>query len=227
MKQTRINELKETLGNRDVNTGGTVSGVTAASALAVMQEAGGRIDRAKTLETYNAQEQIAQMVISRIQEFYSTSRIFRILDDDNEIKFLEYKSKIDTSGFPKLPFFDIEITAEKAAPYKAISQNELMLQFYSARFFDPANAQPALACLSGMDFDGKDNVAKTIRNNNTIIQQLLKLATIVDATYGTNLTSQISASPGGPISIPNVTPTKAEPKHIRNAREYAQEVSQP
>ena len=36
----KIDELKETTGNRDISTGGTTSGVTAASAIAAMQEAG-------------------------------------------------------------------------------------------------------------------------------------------------------------------------------------------
>lgn len=35
----KVDELKETTGNRDVSTGGTSSGVTAASAIAAMQEA--------------------------------------------------------------------------------------------------------------------------------------------------------------------------------------------
>ena len=35
----KIDELKETTGNRDISTGGTTSGVTAASAIAAMQEA--------------------------------------------------------------------------------------------------------------------------------------------------------------------------------------------
>jgi hypothetical protein len=47
----RINELKETLGHRDVNTGGTVAGVTSASGIIALQESSGKIDKATALET--------------------------------------------------------------------------------------------------------------------------------------------------------------------------------
>ncbi len=223
----RINELKETLGNRDVNTGGAVSGVTAASAIAALQEAGGRVDRATAISTYYAQERICRKVINRIEQFYTTERYFRILDDKGDAKFVTYRTKVDTSGFPKLPFFDIDITAEKAAPYKAISQNELMLQLYGARFFDPANALPAKACLQGMDFDGKDKVIGVIDSNNAMLQQMMKLAAIVDKDHGTNIVEQISVNPGSQISVPSKKSPNEEPKHVQKAREKTQEAGQP
>ena len=40
--QNKIAEMKETAGNRDVMSGGTAGGVTAATAIAALQEAGGR-----------------------------------------------------------------------------------------------------------------------------------------------------------------------------------------
>ena len=41
--QSKIAEMKETAGNRDVANGGTASGVTAATAIAALQEAGGKL----------------------------------------------------------------------------------------------------------------------------------------------------------------------------------------
>ena len=223
----RINELKETLGNRDVNTGGTVSGVTSASGIAALQESGGRIDKASALETYDAQEEIAQMVISRIKQFYTTPRYFRILDANGEAKYTEYISKRDASGFPSLPFFDIDITTEKASPYKAISQNELMLQLYGARFFDPSNAPQALSCLDGMDFDGKENIIASIQQNNALMQQMVKLASLVDAAYGTNVSAQLGIS--APVIAAPESPkiNGEEPAHMQKARKRAEEATQP
>ena len=40
--QNKVAEMKETVGNRDVMSGGTAGGVTAATAIAALQEAGGR-----------------------------------------------------------------------------------------------------------------------------------------------------------------------------------------
>ena len=225
----RINELKETLGNRDVNTGGTVSGVTTASGIAALQEAGGRIDKASALETYDAQESIAQMVISRIKQFYTTPRYFRILDENGEARYLEYMSQRDVNGNVYVPSYDIDITAEKASPYKAISQNELMLQLYAQRFFDPANAQPALACLDGMDFDGKENIIASIQKNNLIMQQLVKLAALVDAAYKSDLSSQMGGAVPATAAAASTESklSDEEPAHMQKARRRAEEASQP
>lgn len=224
----RINELKETLGHRDVNAGGTVAGVTSASGIIALQESGGKIDKATSLETYDAQEQVAQMVLSRIKQFYTTPRIFRILDENGEVKYVEYISKKGTDKFPELPFFDIDITAEQASPYKAISQNELMLQLYQYQFFNPDNAMSALACLDGMDFDGKEDVMATIQNNNSIMQQFVKLAALVDQAYGTNVAAQLGGSlPAAPSSGEDTNLATEENGHIRKARERAEEASSP
>ena len=50
--ENKINELKETTGNRDVSTGGTTSGVTAASSIAALQEAGSKLSRDNNKAAY-------------------------------------------------------------------------------------------------------------------------------------------------------------------------------
>lgn len=44
-RDARVAELKEISGNRDVSQGGTTSGLTAASAIAALQEAGSKLSR--------------------------------------------------------------------------------------------------------------------------------------------------------------------------------------
>lgn len=222
----RINELKETLGHRDVNTGGTVAGATSAAAIISLQESAGKIDKAVSLETYDAQEQIAQMVISRIKQFFTTPRVFRMLDDNGDVKYVEYVSKRDADGFPEMPFFDYDITSEQSSPYKAISQNELMLQMYQMGFFVPDNAMNSLACLDGMDFDGKEDVMATIQQNNTLMQQFVKLAALVDQAYGTNMSMMIGGQAPAPQGSGEEVSLNAESNgHIRKARERAEEAN--
>ena len=50
----KIDELKETTGNRDISTGGSSHGVTAASAIAAMQEAGSKLSRDSSKSAYRA-----------------------------------------------------------------------------------------------------------------------------------------------------------------------------
>lgn len=185
----QIAMLKETSGNRDVNNGGTQSGITAASALAVLQEAGNKGSRDVISTTYEAYKQIILMVVELIRQFYDVPRQFRILGESGGAEFVDYDNRaikpqhqgVDFGldmGY-RLPLFDITVSAQKASPYNKLSQNELALQFYNQGFFVPQNSTQALACLEMMDFDGKEEVIDMIKSNGTLLQaymQLLQLA---------------------------------------------------
>ena len=168
----KIDELKETTGNRDVSTGGTSSGVTAASAIAAMQEAGSKLDRDSCKASYRAFRRVCIMIVELIRQFYSASRCFRITGEDGETSFVSYTNAAllpqqqsvlpGTESLYRTPLFDIEITAEKASPYSRMAQNEMALQFYGNGFFDPEHAEQALACLEMMDFDRKNAVMRSI-----------------------------------------------------------------
>lgn len=230
----KIDELKETTGNRDISTGGTTSGVTAASAIAAMQEAGSKLSRDNSKAAYRAYRQIVQMVIELIRQFYDLPRKFRILGENGTAQYIQYSNAgiqpqnqgiemgVDM-GF-RMPVFDVEITAQKQSPYSKMSQNELALQFYSAGFFNPQMADQALACLDMMDFDRKEFIMQKIAQNGGMYQQMLQmqqqmlmLAQMVDQQRGSNLAEQIaagitgSAAPmaidGNPVS--NIDQTEA------------------
>ena len=216
----KIDELKETTGNRDISTGGTTSGVTAASAIAAMQEAGSKLSRDNSKAAYRAYRKIINMVIERIRQFYDLPRQFRILGENGAEEFVRYSNRgilpqaqgndfgIDM-GY-RIPLFDIEITAQKASPYSKMSQNELALQFYSAGFFNPQMADQALTCLDMMDFDRKQFIMQKIAQNGGMYQQMLMmqqqmmgLAQMVDQQRGSNLAEQIAAGiTGGPAPLP-------------------------
>ena len=162
----KINELKEVTGNRDISTGGTASGVTAASAIAAMQEAGSKLSRDNIKASYRAFRQVVLMVIELIRQFYDVPRCFRILGSDGMTRFVRYSNGAllpqhqgmslgQDLGY-RLPLFDVQVNAQKQSAYSRLSQNEMALQFFGAGFFDPARAQQALMCLDMMDFDRKE-----------------------------------------------------------------------
>ncbi len=204
----KINELKETSGNRDVANGGTTGGVTAASGIAAMQEASGKKSRDMNQASYRRFEELIYMVIERIRQFYNLPRQFRITGKDGEEKYISYSNEkirlqselnpIDNETVFRLPEFDIEVSAQKKSAYSKLSQNELALQFYGAGFFIPENATAAAACLEMMDFDGKSIILKKIKENGTLYQQVqqlrqlaLSMASELDSTRGTNLASEL------------------------------------
>ena len=171
----KIDELKETTGNRDISTGGTVSGVTAASAIAAMQEAGSKLSRDNCKASYRAFKKVCIMVIELIRQFYELPRCFRILGQQGAQEFVHYSNKglkpqyqgveLGVELGYREPLFDIQITAEKSSPYSRLSQNEMALQFFSAGFFNPQLADQALQCLEMMDFERKDFVMQRIASN--------------------------------------------------------------
>ena len=205
----KVDELKEVTGNRDISTGGTTSGVTAASAIAAMQEAGSKLSRDNCKASYRAFRKVCLMIIELIRQFYDIPRCFRIMGENGSARYVEYSNAGITPQFQgiemgvdmghRLPLFDIEITAQKQSPYSKMSQNELALQLYSAGLFNPQLADQALVCLDMMDFDRKEFIMQKVAQNGTLMQQLLmaqqtmlQLAQIVDKTQGTNMAEQIA-----------------------------------
>ena len=165
--QDKIDELKETTGNRDVSTGGSTGGVTAASAITAMQEAGSKLSRDHNRASYRAFRKVCGLVVELMRQFYTAPRCFRILGEGGKHTFVSYCNagllmQSMGPGLLRKPVFDIEISAQRQSPYARLSQNELAMEFYSAGFFDPARSREALACLAMMDFDRKEFVMDSI-----------------------------------------------------------------
>ncbi len=215
----KVDELKETTGNRDISTGGTTSGVTAASAIAAMQEAGSKLSRDHNKASYRAFRKLVVMVIELVRQFYDMPRCFRIMGQNGTERFVQYSNAGIQPQFQgndlgmdmgyRLPLFDIEVTAQKQSPYSKMSQNELALQFYQAGFFNPQMADQALACLDMMDFDRKHFIMQRVSENGTLYQQLMQmqqqmvmLAQMVDQERGSNIAQQLVAqfTGGAPVA---------------------------
>lgn len=183
--RSKIDELKQVTSNHDVNNGAAPSGITAASALAALQERSGKDSRYVISIFYNTYNRVMIHVMELMRQFYNTKRYFRIIPDviGGEETFMEYDNSY-LKGIPqapvngkdvgmRIPEFDIEITAEKANPYKKMEMNELALSFFKMGFFNPQLADQAIACLTMMDFDARDTIVERIRQNGTLQDQLM------------------------------------------------------
>ena len=126
---------------------------------------------------------IVYMVVELIRQFYNVPRTFRIAPDVLGEEFVQYSNaglvpqkqtlNGEDMGFRK-PEFDIEVTAEKASPYKKMEQNELAINFYQLGFFNPQMAEQAKACITMMDFPRKEDVIGIIDQNSMILQNMLR-----------------------------------------------------
>ena len=172
---SKIQELRETSGTNEASTGKAPSGVTAASAIAALQEAAGKTSRAGTLSAYRAYSRVISQVIELIRQFYDIPRQFRITGNMGQDLFESY----DNSGIkPKAitgfgvdmgltsPVFDIKISAQRKNAYSKVQQNELALELYRNGCFNPQLADQASLLLDTMDFDGKEGLMRKIRENS-------------------------------------------------------------
>jgi hypothetical protein len=247
-----VDELKEVTGNRDISTGGTSAGVTAASAIAAMQEAGSKLSRDNNKASYRAFRKVVLMVIELIRQFYDLPRYFRILGEDGAAKFVAYNNagirpqrmgnQFGVDMLTRLPLFDVEITAQKQSPYTKMAQNELALQFYNAGFFNPQMADQALACLDMMDFPRKQFIMQKVSQNGGMYQQMLMMqqtmvmmAQELDKLKGTDGAQQMMAAMVGGTPVTSSEPSeskipdgeKAEASTTKKARQRVAESTDP
>lgn len=173
--QSKIAEMKETAGNRDVANGGTAGGVTAATAIAALQEAGGKLSRNMIDDGYEAFSDVVTLCIELIRQFYSLPRQFRLLGVMGQEEFVSYDSRglqpqaVDdgvVSGY-RVPEFDLEVSAQDENPYKTMEYNQLALQLFQMGFFREDMADQALRCLELMDFKNKDRLMSSILRGQT------------------------------------------------------------
>ena len=180
VRSMKIDELKETTGNRDVSQGSTSGGVTAASAINALQEAGNKGSRDIISGSYRAYVGVIELIIELIRQFYTGSRIFRICGDGGAYRYVSYdNSSIKKSLFEsnargevmtRMPVFDIEVKAERLDPITRGAKNELMLSLFKAGMFDAENRDSALTALAGMDFDGIEEVRRllTVKDGSAV-----------------------------------------------------------
>ena len=192
VRQAMIEELKETSANRDVSSGGASSGVTAAAAIAALQEAGNKTSRDMIQQSFRCYTQIVSKVVENIRQFYDEPRQFRITGDGGEEEFSEYSNaglagKEETvlgEAMMRQAVFDIRIRPQKRSPYSQMAQNETAKELYNMGFFNPEQAQSALIALSMMDFEGKDDLVRQVRQGQTLLAMLQQSQQVIAQLSG-------------------------------------------
>ena len=255
--QWDVNELRETSGNTETSTGTTSSGVTAASAIAALQEASGKGSRDSTLSAYRAYSEIVELCIELIRQFYNLPRKFRILGQYGAEQYVSYTNhgiQPQDQGVDfgqdmgmRLPLFDIKVSAQKKNVYTKVTQNELALQFFQMGFFNPQMTDQALMCLDLMEFDGRDGVMQKVSQLGTMYDKLMQymqlslmLAQAAAPQYVQqiamdmqNMGGQVGAMMGGGaapqmMESDNIAGIpQKEHGIVTNARAKAQQASQP
>ncbi len=177
LRRMKIEELKETTGSRDVSTGGTVGGVTAAAAISALQEAGNKTSRDCIAGSYRAYTQVMCRVIELIRQFYVGIRTFRVSDHapngvTDACRYVRYSNSdlqdhvvgMGDGGEVRFrrPLFDLEVRAEHDTPLDRNARNEMMFRLYESGLLAPGREVEALRALTGMEFEGIDSLRHSL-----------------------------------------------------------------
>lgn len=228
-----VEQLKFCTANQDVNNGAAPSGVTSYSALSALQETSGKKPRETNRTFYDSFKRVIYFVIELIRQFYVTPQQFRIDGADGKREYITYTNAglqpqdQMTEGVvtgKRKPQFDIEVTCEKADPYKKLSHNEFILQLYNLGAFNPKNVDQALALIDHLDFDDKEKIVETIKRNKTLTEWLvqfqqiaLSLAQQTDPALADQLAQIISQTDQG---ITGSIGTNVDPAAIVGEKEH-------
>jgi hypothetical protein len=204
--QMKIEEMKDTAANRDVNSGGTTN-VTAAAAIAALQEAGNKASRDMIAASYRAYTQINTLCVELMRQFYDVSRSFRITGEGNEYQFITFDNAglqdqvtgLDTLGneMYRRPVFDLKIKAQKKNPFSRMEQNERAKELYSLGFFAPENAQASLIALEMMDFEGIQTVREKVMQGQTLLNMVMQMQQQLAMITGALMPQEETRQTGG------------------------------
>lgn len=204
--QMKIEEMKDTAANRDVNSGGTTN-VTAAAAIAALQEAGNKASRDMIAASYRAYTQINTLCVELMRQFYDLSRSFRITGEGSEYQFIDFDNTglqdqvtgLDTMGNPmfRRPVFDLKIKSQKKNPFSRMEQNERAKELYAMGFFAPENAQASLIALDMMDFEGIQTVKEKVMQGQTLLNMVMQMSQQLAAITGVLMPQEETQSGGG------------------------------
>lgn len=218
----KIAELKETSGNTDASNGVTQSANQAASAIAALQEASGKISRAASLSAYRSFTRLVNQLIELIRQFYDWPRQFRITGDMGREQFITFESSAmkpqplpEEQGY-RLPVFDIKVSAQTRSTYMKNSRNELALALFNQGVFNPQMTDQAMMLLDMMDFDGRDDLMQKVAENGTLYRRMamyqqiaLELAQRYEPMLATQLANAIMGGaaadgmlPDGMVALP-------------------------
>lgn len=185
-RETKKAELKEIIGNRDFQQGGVNGGVTAASAITVLQSAGEKLSRAMCDDSFDAYKELVIQMVELMREFYSEERIYRITAATGDNEYVPFsnemlkKQETDAFGFPVSEYkrveFDIKVTAQRENPFSREANNQTILTLWNSGVLKPENVMSGASTIliQMMNVDGKDHLMQLINNWKTEMEKTQK-----------------------------------------------------
>lgn len=173
-RESKKEELKEILGNRDFQQGQTTGGVTAASAIENLRQTGEKRSRSVINDTYDSYKRIVYMMLELMRQFFSEQRVYRITDEFGQKTFARFCNSMmyrvcwsDTGAYAESLAFDIDVVPQRESPYARETVNNTIMEFWNGGMISAERAESAIIALKNMNFDGKE---KLIADMQSLVQ---------------------------------------------------------
>ncbi len=157
-------DLKQDSGQNQFTRGETAGGVTAASAIASLQEAGGKQTRMRTEALKRGFKAITEQILWLISEFYDEKRKRMITGKDESYREIDMSpSRImgrRGKAIPKPPYA-VRINIQRMNPATVGAQNQLFIDAYKMSA-EAGNVFPLSVLFRILNIDGKDQILPII-----------------------------------------------------------------
>ena len=175
-------DMKQDSGQNQFTRGETTGGVTAASAISALQEAGGKITRLRTAELNAGFREIVEQIMWLVAQFYDSDRLVYVTgragQESKQIiadpKKLFSLGRSDKGHLPPPPY-TVQVQVQRRNPLRQQAQNELFMQAYSMAAQAGATF-PLSALFELLHVDGKERVLPVLKEFEMHQQQMQQLA---------------------------------------------------
>lgn len=157
-------DLKQDSGQNQFARGETAGGVTAASAIASLQEAGSKQTRMRTEALKRGFKKITEQVLWLISQFYEEGRIMLITGKDGsprQVDMSPSKYMPKHNGAIAPPPYVVRVNVQRMNPATVGAQNQLFIDIYKMSAQSGQNF-PLSALMRMLNIDGKDRVLPVV-----------------------------------------------------------------
>lgn len=170
--------MKQDSGQNQFSRGEGGLGVTAASAIGMLQSAGGKISRMHVQEFINDFGDMCDQIVSLIGEFFKEDRVIRIYGDNGvrEARTAEFNNQKMFKGIEpyKKPAYSVRIQPQRSSPDQVQNFNQWVGKVLELAQ-NAGNPISPLAAFEMLQLPGKENIIPILEKYDAQRQMLVQL----------------------------------------------------
>ena len=170
-------DIKQDSGQTQFTRGETAGGVTAASAISALQEAGGKMTRLRTNVFNQGFKAMVEQALWLISQFYGPRRMLCVTGRETGIREIDadpVRLFGKSRGVTPPPPYTVQVQVQRRNPLRQQAQNELFLQAYRMSA-EAGQVFPLSALFELLHVDGKERILPLLRQYDEAQKQLDQL----------------------------------------------------